>query len=199
MDFETRGISIVRGFLSKDQRDLILNYLFAAREKYRQTNRLPEGKLVNDEHHPNTFSFYSPLCGEVMLLHLLPFVERITGQKLIPSFSYARTYYKGSNLDRHTDRARASIGITVCLEKSTSEWPLIIIDKEGLEVQVNLDVMDAVIFKGMELEHYRNELKSESQTQIFFFYVLDGEDSYFDGRDSLGFSPKQTGKKDAKI
>ncbi len=197
MSFNEEGLLVIRNFITEKHRALILRYLNTVKDKYKKHHGLTEQRVENDKHHPNTFSFYSPLCTEVFLLNLLPKSEDRIGVKLVPSYSYARIYYNGSKLERHTDRAHSKYGISVCLEKDNSSWPLVVIDRLGKEQQINLEAGDAVIFCGMELEHYRDMLEGEFQTQMFLFYMpaeLSDQEQFLDGRGSLGIPPTNKSK-----
>ena len=44
----------------------------------------------NDDQVPNTYSHYSDIAMETLLLVVKPIMEKQTGLKLIPTYSYAR-------------------------------------------------------------------------------------------------------------
>jgi hypothetical protein len=186
------GIAVMRNFVSTDALSLCWDYLQSTKERYAKRQGLPSEFIQNDRHHPDTFSFYSPLCTEVLLLQKLPEVEALAGVKLVPSYSYARTYYHGSYLERHTDRRCSHFGISICLDKDEHDWPLVIIDRTGQPRSIELDRGDAVMFLGMQLEHYRDKFAGRAQTQIFMFYMPQDDSLsqfYFDRRASLGAPP----------
>jgi hypothetical protein len=58
----------------------------------------------NDAQVPETYSHYSDIVMETLLKKLLPVMEKETGLKLNPNYSYARIYKKGDVLHRHKDR-----------------------------------------------------------------------------------------------
>ena len=189
--FET-GMVILKNFLTPDAISQCRIYLHSTKKKYAYGVGEEHEFIQNDRHHPDTFSFYSPLCAEVLLLNVLPKVEDIAGIKLVPSYSYARTYYRGSFLTKHTDRKCSHFGISICVEKDGHDWPLFIIDKTGKLQRVELEPGDSVMFQGMQLEHYREKFAGVAQTQIFLFYVPEDErftEFYFDRRRSLGALP----------
>jgi hypothetical protein len=186
------GIVVLRQFITPEQMTLCREYLQSVKDRYANRVGLSSEYIENDQHHPDTFSFYSPLCTEVLLLKVLPEVEVLAGIKLVPSYSYARTYYQGSFLEKHTDRRCSQFGISICLDKDGPEWPLVIIDKGGQSHSVELSCGDAVMFLGMQLEHYRDKYVGRSQTQIFLFYMPQDDslsNLYFDRRPSLGSLP----------
>lgn len=190
--FNELGLLVLRDFIPHDALSLCRDYLQSVKERYAKTLGQASDFIENDEHHPNTFSFYSPLCTEVLLLKMLPKVERLAGVKLVPSYSYARTYYQGSFLEKHTDRRCSQFGISICLDRDEPDWPLVIIDRTAQARSIDLDRGDAVMFLGMQLEHYRDKFSGRAQTQIFLFYVAQNDSNsqfYFDRRPSLGSSP----------
>jgi len=191
-DFDKTGLTVIPKLLSEQHIKLCLNYLEVIKERYKSSRGLTGDMIENDKHHPKTFSYYSPLCTEVLLLKLRPEIEKIVNAKLVPSFSYARIYFTGSELERHVDRKHAKFGISICLDKDEIDWPLVIIDHQQREQEINLSKGDAVIFKGMELEHYRNKFEGRFQTQMFLFYMPESTtdaSKFLDGRSSLGVQP----------
>src|SRR6056300_997936 len=52
----------------------------------------------------NTFARYAPLMFETLMVKLNPLVAKEWGHELVPVYSYARIYYKGSQLKKHFDR-----------------------------------------------------------------------------------------------
>lgn len=193
------GFCSLPSLISDSERQLMIDYLSVSKQRYVESNNLTGSNVENDPHHPKTFSFYSPLCAEVALLTLLPKIEAIVSEKIAPSFSYARTYYAGSWLDRHKDRKNASFGLSICLERNSPYWPLVIVDRHGIEHEFDLEEGDGILFTGMELEHYRSTLLHGFQTQMFLFYVpLEQTQTakMFDGRDGLGEAPTRSVSKE---
>ena len=186
------GIAVMPGLLTAEMRSLCKEYLWSVKQRYAQRLGADPAFLENDRHHPDTFSFYSPLCTEVLLLNLLPTIEQVARVPLVPSYSYARTYYRNSFLEKHTDRRCSQFGISICLDKDEHDWPLVITDKTGQDRSIELGPGDAVMFLGMQLEHYRATFEGTAQTQIFLFYMPQNDalsHLYFDRRPSLGALP----------
>ena len=52
---------------------------------------------------------------ETLLLSVQPKMEKLTGLKLNPTYSYARIYKKGDVLNRHKDRFSCEISTTMNL------------------------------------------------------------------------------------
>lgn len=95
-----------------------------------------------------------------------------------------RVYTKGAELTKHTDRPSCEISVTVNLNDSGEEWPLYfagtpVITKPG----------DAIIYKGIEVEHWREKFTGDFQAQVFLHYVRkEGKYNHFhiDKRSSFG-------------
>lgn len=136
----------------------------------------------------NTFARYSPLMMEALLVLLQPKIEETVGIKLFPTYSYARTYYKNSQLKKHIDMASSEVTVSVCLQQN-SNWPLYLKNTEGHIHAINLEVGDAGIYSGRTHEHWREPLHEEKQIQAFLQYVdAEGKDAdlKWDTRPCLG-------------
>ena len=59
---------------------------------------------------------------ETLLLACQPKMEKLTGIKLNPTYSYARIYKMGDELKRHKDRFSCEISTTMNL--GGDEWPI---------------------------------------------------------------------------
>lgn len=136
----------------------------------------------------NTFARYSPLMMEALSVQLQPQIEQAVGMKLFPTYSYARIYYEGSELQKHFDRPSSEVTVSVCLEQG-EQWPLYVKNSDGVEHAINLDIGDAGIYSGRKHEHWRNPLKGKRHIQAFLQYVnAEGDDAWlkYDTRPCLG-------------
>ena len=144
----------------------------------------------NDEQVPNTYSNYSDIAMETLLEQVKPVMEKHTGIKLSPTYSYARIYKKGDVLPRHKDRYSCEISTTLNL--GGDKWP-IYLDPTGKKgqagIKVNLNPGDMLIYSGCELEHWREEFKGKDCGQVFLHYNIESETSkenIYDERPFLG-------------
>jgi len=125
----------------------------------------------NDSQVNNTYSHYADIVMETLLQNLLLLMEKNTGLKLNPNYSYARIYKKGDVLKRHKDRFSCEISTTLNL--GGDPWPIFLepSGEEGLKgVKVDLKPGDMLIYKGNELEHWRDEFKGDNCAQVFLHY-----------------------------
>lgn len=98
-------------------------------------------------------------------------IELATGDELYPCYSYARIYQEGDSLPPHTDRPSAEISFTLTLNYEKFVWPFFL-QNNGQIVQVDLDVGDALLYKGTEVMHFRHPMYGQQfQYQAFFHYV----------------------------
>jgi hypothetical protein len=96
-------------------------------------------------------------------------VEKVTGLELIPTYSFARLYKTGNELQKHKDRPACEISVTIKLgDTKNFNWPIYI---NG--TSVTLDDGDAVIYKGCEVEHWREKhtVPNYFLGQVFLHYV----------------------------
>lgn len=97
-------------------------------------------------------------------------VEELTGLNLLPTYSMARIYTNGNELKKHVDRPACEISVTIKLSDSTNyNYPIYMGGNE-----VILSDGDAVIYKGMEVTHWREKCDANEKYylgQLFLHYV----------------------------
>ena len=160
----------------------------------------------NDEQVPNTYSHYGDIAMETLLLAVQPKMEKLTGLKLNPTYSYARIYKKGDVLHRHKDRFSCEISTTMNL--GGDDWPIYLENKKNVGVpdgkkytakstnegkKITLKPGDMLVYKGMMLEHWREVFLGEDCAQVFLHYnnkeSKDADKNIFDSRPHLGLPP----------
>jgi len=125
---------------------------------------------------------------ENVLASLLPAVERISGTRLHPTYSFVRVYRRGDRLIRHRDRISCEVSVSVNLGGDSEEaWPLWVAGACG-ERAARLGPGDGLLYRGHDCEHWREPFEGSDWTQLFLHYV-DQEGPYahmaFDGRERL--------------
>ena len=145
----------------------------------------------NDEQIPETYSHYADVAMETLLVKLKPLMEKESGLKLNETYSYARIYKKGDELKRHKDRYSCELSTT--LNIGGDEWPIYLepSGEEGTEgTKVILNQGDMLIYKGCDVEHWREAFEGENCGQVFLHYndASDekAEQNKYDGRPCLG-------------
>lgn len=157
-------------------------------ERYALLHLNSEDYFTHDE-PTQSLGRYADAMGESMLIQMQPRLESIAGRKLIPTYSFLRFYTAGSCLRRHTDRDACEISATITLGYSGgSVWPLGV-QANGADHSLALDVGDMLVYRGIDLPHWRDPLQQGYWLQLFLHFV-DAAGPYqgcaFDDRNSIG-------------
>ena len=100
-----------------------------------------------------------------------PAVEHCTGLRLYPTYSYGRLYKTGDALPKHRDRAACQISLSLDLSQTPEEpWPLHVLIGTT-DISVKLKPGDGLLYRGVELTHWREPYGGERLAQIFLHYV----------------------------
>ena len=140
--------------------------------------------IWNDPQIPETYSHYADIVMETLLQKVKPIMEKEAGVKLIETYSYARIYKKGDELKRHKDRPSCEISTTMNL--GGNPWPIYL----EPDIKLTLESGDMLMYRGCELEHWREPFEGEDCGQVFLHYN-DASGKYakqhkFDGRPMIG-------------
>jgi len=179
--FEKDKHLVVRQLLRKPLREAALWY--ALRKAMHGSTGL------NDPQVPGTPSYYGDPFMEMLLQLFRPEMERLTGKQLYPTYSYFRVYKHGDILEAHLDRPSCEFGLSLTLGFEVAEpWPFVVeVNKQPKPI--NLLPGDGVLFKGMELEHWRDKFEGRKHVSVFLHYVDrngDFSDWKNDKRNSFG-------------
>lgn len=193
MSFKENGYEVVNGVISEQTAELLAIEFQMVRDNHYVNNDIPLDVLnyQNDPQVENSFAWYGAYCFESLLSYIKPTVERVTGKKLNPTYSYARIYYGGATMKRHLDRPSCQYSATMTISVDESgPWEIWMRNLEGDAKPLILNVGDMVVYRGNELEHWREEpYKGNKQIQCFLHFV-DAEGKYadniFDNRIMLG-------------
>ena len=147
--------------------------------------------IWNDRQVPDTYSHYGDIAMEVLLAKVKPAIEKKTGLSLIETYSYARIYKKGDVLHRHKDRYSCEVSATMNL--GGDNWPIYLepSGKEGKKgTKIILKPGDLLIYKGCDVEHWREVFQGEYCSQVFLHYnnasSKKAMENKFDTREHLG-------------
>ena len=147
-----------------------------------------------NEQIPNTYACYSDIVMETLMLKCQPIMEKTTGLKLQPAYSYARLYKNGDELKRHKDRESCEVSTTMFLGGDFLEGPNakpgVTSSSNAKGVKVELKQGDMLVYSGCELEHWREKFKGKICGQVFLHYnnkkTEGSEKNLFDQRSHLG-------------
>lgn len=200
IDLDKNKIHIIKNAYSKDLMTFLSEYLFLKRKvvtRLIKDNQIADcaeewGKINGDPQVNETYSHYADLCAEILLERGVNIIKEKTGIEVTPTYSYLRIYKHGDSLERHKDRYSCEISATLNIYKD-KDWP-IFADPSGKENQdgtpIELEPGDLMLYKGEEIEHWREIFYGEDHIQVFLHYNKKGsersEQNKFDTRDFLG-------------
>tara|TARA_R110002051_G_scaffold606_1_gene2700 strand:- start:28 stop:648 length:621 start_codon:yes stop_codon:yes gene_type:complete len=198
--FKKNKYTIIRQAISKDLAAFVANYFMMKKQVYDTCSKtrfispfetlLGEYEGANSQ-IPHTYSHYSDIAMETLMLKCQPLMEKATKLKLYPAYTYARIYKKGDVLKRHKDRYSCEVSTTLNL--GGESWPIYLepsgeINRKG--IKVDLKPGDMLIYSGCELEHWREKFKGKECIQAFLHYnnrkTPGAKDNMFDRRKHLG-------------
>ena len=191
MSFKKNKYQVLRGAISKELADVAYRYLqiCAEADNWMLSNYVTHtgNPLVGNFHDvqvPGSYAKYADRFMETLLVKTIDVMQKKTGLKLVPTYSYTRLYRTGNILNRHKDRPSCEISTTLCL--GGDHWPIYLdptgadnvieeykgIIKPGapLGVEVNLKPGDMLIYSGCELEHWRKPFEGKLCGQVFLHY-----------------------------
>lgn len=157
---------------------------------YFEIQKLKPGYYEEDPNVSHAVFRYADALTESMLILLKPVFEKETGLELYPTYSFLRYYRKGAELEPHKDRPSCEISGTLVINfQADYLWP-ICLALNGNDIEIAMDKGDLLIYRGMELQHWRKKFTGESWVQIFLHYVdADGDYTEFkkDKRPHIGY------------
>ena len=198
--FKNKKYIVIKNVIDKDLALFLYNYLMIKKQVFDTCIKTrfisPFETLLGhyeekDEQIPNTYSNYSDIAMETLMLKCQPVMEKFTKLKLYPSYTYTRVYKKGDELKRHKDRFSCEISTTMNL--GGDPWPIYLepsgeLGKKG--IKIDLKPGDMLVYSGCGLEHWRKKFKGEECVQVFLHYnnrkTPGAKDNMFDKRLHLG-------------
>ena len=212
MSFKTNKYVVIKQAIPKDLATFVANYFSMKKQVYdtcRQTRFISPYEVLLGEYEgaegqiPHTYNSYSDIAMETLMLKCQPIMEKITGLKLTPAYTFARIYKNGDVLKRHKDRFSCEISTTMNL--GGDPWSIylspnenvgipdgkkITVESKAKGIKVDLKPGDMLVYSGCELEHWRNKFKGKEHIQVFLHYnnrkTPGAKENMFDKRPHLG-------------
>ena len=209
MSFKENNYLVIKEALDLKITNFVYKYFLMKR---RVAKHLFETKFIspfteewgywNDDMVKNTYSHYSDIAMETILQESRLMMEENTKLKLIPTYTYARIYKNGDILERHKDRPSCAVSATLNL--GGDPWPIFLEpdSTKGKDtdkgyhseytkgVKVDLNPGDALIYRGCEVEHWRDPFEGENCGQVFLHYNdasgENAQENKYDKREFLG-------------
>jgi len=200
MSFKKNKYTVIRKAINKDLAEFVANYFLIKKQVHDTCKEvryispfdqsLGYYESENDQ-IPNTFSCYSDIAMETLMLKCQPIMEKTTELKLYPAYTYARIYKKGDILKRHKDRFSCEISTTMNL--GGDNWSIYLepSGEKGMKgIKVDLKPGDMLVYRGCDLEHWREPFKGKECIQVFLHYnnikTKGAKDNIFDRRPHIG-------------
>lgn len=162
------GFVIIRNFLTPKElekcKSLLLNMYHAGKLKYEADN----------SHYAES---YGGDCDyfESLLNTKWAQVQNLVTFPIKPENSYGRIYRNGGTLARHVDRPPLDITCSISIGGNLDvEWPICLIDLNGVTRCERIVEGDAIIFLGNRMEHWRERLSCRNDQytlKLFLHWV----------------------------
>jgi|TARA_R110002020_G_scaffold62950_1_gene167928 hypothetical protein len=188
------NFKVLKNVISKEMQYFSCRYLYLKRQvlkTFREINYISpyskEWGSFGDSQVKDIYCCYGDVLMEVLLVELIPLLQKEIKQEVFPTYSYLRIYEKGSTLPKHIDRISCEFSTTLNL--GGDEWPIFLEDN-GKTHKVILKPGDMLVYKGNLIKHWRNKFKGDVCYQVFFHYNFSKKDSsknnLYDTRKHLG-------------
>lgn len=165
--FERDRYLILREVVDVQVREVFRHYV---------RDQITQGAFAFESDGSKRWSRYKDPLSEALLRTLQPVFETATGLRLLPSYSFTALYPPGAYLDAHSDRHSCEVSASVTLDMRerdlpTSPWGLWF-EVDGRPTELLLEPGDLVVYRGIELRHWREELGPRRwNTSVFLHYV----------------------------
>lgn len=206
--FKQNNYVSVKNFISQDLANFLYTYAITKVKQidFKKTHATDsydkewDGSF-GDIQIPNSFYYYGDPVMESLLIGIADKVSQYTGKNLVPTYTYWRLYQHGDVLKRHRDRESCEYSATLCLGSNVSNvdpnehpnysWPIFVESNQidGLDgVPIAQNPGDILIYKGTDVDHWRDEFKGLNHAQVFLHFN-DSSGPYnlqYDGRPIIG-------------
>ena len=198
--FKKNKYAVIRSVLNEQTADIIRQTFYIKAQvlrTHRERRHISPynndfGILGDDQCTPETFCCYGDPLSDSLLTFVKRFLEKEYGGPLIETYSYMRIYLKGTVLEKHTDRLSCEVSATLCVEDNS--WPIFLETETGKKVKVDLHKGDILIYKGCDLNHWRDASPFDTYAQIFLhFNSAKTKTRKYDGRPHLGLPVSHKG------
>lgn len=104
-------------------------------------------------------------------------VNQITPEDVIPSYCYLSVYQPGAVLRKHRDRRQCAWNMSLILDMEPEQpqaeaWPIYLELPSGRQ-EVRLEMGDAVIYRGHDIDHWREALGEHQRVTACFYHFVD--------------------------
>ena len=175
MDALNKGYKIIKNFLNEEEVNLLTHYT-------RMKHRVNFDSFDIQQSDQGDTMFYGDPATDSLLICKQKLMEKETGK--LPKPTGWRMYSYLADLKKHKDRPSCEISVTVKINSCGVKWPIFMEGKA-----IDLENGDAVIYKGCDLAHWREEFQGDWHSQVFLHYVNKNgphKEWLYDKRELLG-------------
>ena len=132
------------------------------------------------------YKSHNESVARVLHYEILPIIEKITGEKVYPTYTYTSFYIKGADLPSHTDRKECQYTVSFIVDKPEgSTWNIYVDMKNQARknigrcppisekkdcVPVDCDANGLMIFCGEDHSHFREKLEHDYYNILLLHY-----------------------------
>ncbi len=186
--FKENKYLVLKGFIDQNMAGLLYQYCLVKvqqmdfKSMFAKDAYHPDwdGKF-GDEQAPISYNCYADAIMETILAASTKTLSNYVGFELTPNYSYWRLYQQGEVLLRHRDRESCEVSATLCLGYNTANldpkehqdynWPMFVETKDDPDgVPIHLAPGDLIIYRGCEVEHWRDRFLGMNHAQVFLHY-----------------------------
>lgn len=161
-ELEQNNFLIVPGFITKERADYFIQEFYKIEQK---------GEYTKDFQAPNSPAVHNFRPFLELLCQKVNDVSSLIEEPVLPTYTYARIYKNGEVLIRHRDRPACEVSLTLHIGGDAS-WDISIQKPNGNEVNVDLNVGDAMLYLGCAADHWRvKPFSGQNYGQVFLHYV----------------------------
>ena len=196
MSFKENGYSVIKKALDKSLIDYLTKYISLKKDIFTFLTNTNSVSPLNEDYgswgcsqipDKKIYNIYGDPGLDTLLLIVKEKMEKEVGCSLIENYSYCRIYIKGNVLEKHTDRKHCEFSTT--LNIAGDSWPIFIKNKKSKNVQVDLLPGDMLVYRGCDLEHWREPFTGNKCTQVFLHFNKKNKNNIknkYDTRPTLG-------------
>jgi hypothetical protein len=151
-------------------------HIGALRRYYRYHTRMGTF-MFGDDQAAGRYVAYDEPTTRYFQQQLARTISDVTGRVIVPSYSYLAFYQGGATLDPHTDREACEYSLSLCIDATPDPhtygaWPLMLRTADG-PVSMTQGIGDALLFRGRELTHWRDQLPEGYTSSSVLFHFVD--------------------------
>lgn len=161
MTLSKNNYLLIKDFITSDRAEVLLKEF---------SQYCDDNDLTGDDQVTCSQVCYNYLSFLELLVERTGLVSEKIGETVLPTYSYARMYYRDAVLNSHTDRPACEVSVTLHLG-GDQPWDFWIEDNEGKFNNILLQPGQALIYNGMIARHYRTGYTGDNYGQVFLHYV----------------------------